>query len=157
MFQGKYMDQTGGSQSNEAAGNEQYQNGDRYLESGWMAGTFGEQDPLDDPFETNGWNRYNYAGQDAVNLSDPNGIYYVEYGGIYYDVSPNPITDDYSWWGATPNPDTLGTVVESVDLIGGVLGTCAKIPTPVSPVCATAGIPVSIIGGILTAIKATHW
>lgn len=39
-----------------------------------MAGTFGQQDPLDNPFQTNGWNRYNYAGQDSVNLADPNGM-----------------------------------------------------------------------------------
>ncbi|MGH7747434.1 MAG: hypothetical protein ACREQ5_22145, partial [Candidatus Dormibacteria bacterium] len=76
QFQGQYLDQTGGTQSNEATGNEQYHQGARYREAGWMAGSWGQQDPQDSPFATQGWNRYNYAGQDAVNLSDPNGMFF---------------------------------------------------------------------------------
>jgi RHS repeat-associated protein len=74
QFQGQFLDQTGGTQSNETTGNEQYHQGVRYREAGWMAGTWGQQDPLDSPFVTQGWNRYNYAGQDPVNLTDPNGM-----------------------------------------------------------------------------------
>ena len=39
-----------------------------------MNGHWTQVDPANNPFQTHGWNGYNYAGDDTANLSHPNGM-----------------------------------------------------------------------------------
>ena len=68
-FAGEYLDTTSGL----------YKIGARYYDT--ATGRWTQRDPIDDPTDTHGWNPYDYAGDDPINMVDPSGAF-----GI-----PNPL------------------------------------------------------------------
>jgi len=150
LFQGQYMDYgTGGSQ--------QYHQGERYRQVGWMAGTWNQQDSASNPFETHGWNRLDYAGQDSLNLSDPNGILFgwsCDWCGraaskvrkVVTQVVTHPIQALAGCWGAV-----------RVNLIAAgqvpvVLAAESTVPGGILTVSAAACLGGAVVGGYGTTI-----
>jgi RHS repeat-associated protein len=54
-----------------------YKVGLRYYDL--TVGRWTQRDPIDDPLEEHGWNRYVYAADDPINTTDPSGTYVVFY------------------------------------------------------------------------------
>jgi RHS repeat-associated protein len=52
-----------------------YKFGERYYDA--TQGRWTQQDPLDQPLEMHGWNRYVYVGDDPVNFTDVRGLCWV--------------------------------------------------------------------------------
>jgi RHS repeat-associated protein len=48
-----------------------YKVGARYYDP--VAGRWTQRDPMDNPYDLHGWNRYIYAGDDPINMTDPSG------------------------------------------------------------------------------------
>jgi RHS repeat-associated protein len=60
-----------------------YKVGARYYDP--TTGRWTQRDPIDNPYELHGWNRYIYAGDDPINEIDPSGLCGISSWGSFGD------------------------------------------------------------------------
>jgi RHS repeat-associated protein len=141
QFQGGYLDTT--------ANQMQYHNGQRYYEAGMMNGHWTQQDPVDSPFQTHGWNGYAYAGGDPVNLSDPNGMLIPADGGAPWVV---PTTGSLGPMAPQAPAQGCDTVEWGVAILGMLFGSIEIVGGTALATASAAGVPFSFggtAGGII--------
>jgi RHS repeat-associated protein len=93
---------------------------------------FGVPDPItENPFGTQGWNRYSYVGNSPVNFTDPSGYCFM---GCFW----KPIFGG------------LQSLLQRVPIVGSILeiAAAALCATPLAPVC--AGLAAAFITGVTT-------
>jgi RHS repeat-associated protein len=88
-----------------------------------LLGRFGTPDPMtENPFSTQGWNRYSYVGNSPLNFSDPSGYCFM---GCFWQ---KPFK-------------ALGKLFNKIPILGDILKIAAAIactPAGLAAVCATA-------------------
>ena len=98
-----------------------------------MLGRFGTPDPMtEDPYNSQGWNRYTYVGNSPLNATDPSG---------------------YCWKGCFWQKPfkALGKLLRRVPILGNILTiAAAALCGPAAPVC--AGIAASVTSAVVTGL-----
>ncbi len=86
-----------------------------------LIGRFGTPDPMtENPFSTQGWNRYSYVGNSPLNFTDPSGYCFM---GCFWQ---KPFK-------------ALGRVLRGVPILGNILTIAAAYACgPAGPICAAA-------------------
>ncbi len=99
-----------------------------------LLGRFGTPDPMtENPFSTQGWNRYSYVGNSPLNFTDPSGYCFM---GCFWQ---KPFK-------------ALGRVLRGVPILGNILTIAAAFACgPAGPVCAATAS--ALVAGVTSAIS----
>ena len=94
-----------------------------------MLGRFGTPDPMtENPFSTQGWNRYSYVGNSPLNFTDPSGYCFL---GCFWQ---KPFK-------------ALGALLWKFPIVGQIIQIAASIACgPAAPIC--AGIASAVTTGL---------
>jgi RHS repeat-associated protein len=72
-----------------------YKVGARYYDP--ALGRWTQRDPIDNPFELHGWNRYIYAGDDPINDADPTGLRRCSSLSTCYEYFKHGLPAAHAW------------------------------------------------------------
>jgi RHS repeat-associated protein len=109
--------------------------GQRYYDP--ATGRWTQQDPIDNPYDLQGWNQYDYAGDDPINLTDPSGTVPKPRRCTaleHFKNSPRCGPRSSPGWG-------IGTwlIKESIQCVAGAVTIGSMYPPPYDVPAAAAG------------------